>query len=153
MCVRRTCAALAEASAVYLYNGSVFKPWYLSGQVEVCCLMSSMWPQSGRCVVDRRLCPVSDWGLGLVTGPGLIGWLVPPQPAHTPSLWAREGAAAWGCEKPWRQGCEERLGGWTPRWIASPHTHTLVSLSVPRVVSASLTAMLRSHRGAQAPAG
>lgn len=63
----------AAAVAVYLYNSTLFKLWYLSGQVEVYCFMSSMWPQLGRCVVDRRLCPVSDWGLGLVTGPALIG--------------------------------------------------------------------------------
>lgn len=77
--------------AVYLYNGCLFKPWYLSGQVEVCCLMSSMWPQSGMRSADRRLCPVSDWGLGLVTGPPVlsVGWFplslsVPPQPSHAP---------------------------------------------------------------------
>lgn len=70
--------ALAAVSAVYLYNSSLFKPWYLSGQVEVYCLMSSMWLQSEVCAADRRHCPVSDWGLGLVTGPCLIGWLVPP---------------------------------------------------------------------------
>lgn len=62
---------LAAAAPVYLYNSSLFKPWYLSGQVEVYCLMSSMWPQSGMCAADRRLCPVSDWGLGLVTAPPL----------------------------------------------------------------------------------
>lgn len=56
-------------SAVSPYNGSLFKPWYLSGQVEVYCLMSSMWPESGTYAADRGLCPVSDWGLGLVTGP------------------------------------------------------------------------------------
>lgn len=76
---------LAGASAVYLYNSSLFKPWYLSGQVEVYCLMSSMWPQSGMCAVDRSLCPVSDWGLGLATGSGLIGWLV-PHSAHPSAL-------------------------------------------------------------------
>lgn len=109
---------LAAASAVYLYNGFLFKPWYLSGQVEVYCLMSSMWPQLGMCAADRRLCPVSDWGLGLMTGPGLIGWLVPPfsppplQPSHAPSLSARREAGLWRCERPRMPGWKKRLGGW-----------------------------------------
>lgn len=30
-----------------LYNSCLFKPWYLSGQVEVCCLTSSMRPRQG----------------------------------------------------------------------------------------------------------
>lgn len=87
----------AAAVAVYLYNSALFKLWYLSGQVEVYCFMSSMWLQLGRCVVDRRLCPVSDWGLGLVTGPVLIG---SPSfsllPRHPPSLSPPQGEAR-GC--------------------------------------------------------
>lgn len=51
------------------------------------CLMSSMWPQLERCVVDRRLCPVSDWGLGLVTGPPFlsVGWCPLSLPTLPPS--------------------------------------------------------------------
>lgn len=116
-------AVLAAAFAVHCYNSSLFKPRYLSGQVEVCCLMSSMCPQSGRCGVDMRLCPVSDWGLGLVTGPGLIGWLVPPQPAHAPSLrlplGTRETSEAW----------MERTIGWLDGWLplrGYRHTNTEV---------------------------
>lgn len=104
----------AAAVAVYLYNSALFKLWYLSGQVEVYCFMSSMWLQLGRCVVDRRLCPVSDWGLGLVTGPVLIGsppsafcpGTLPPSPLHK----ARQEAAMWGFEEPWWQGWKDRLG-------------------------------------------
>lgn len=136
--------ALAALSAVYLYNSSLFKPWYLTGQVEVYCLMSSMWLQSGMCAADRRLCPVSDWGLGLVTGPGLIGWLVPPQPAHTPSPSARREAGLQRWERPQKQGWKDRLGAWMARWIVSTqwgstrtptHTEELILLSVPWAVT------------------
>lgn len=97
------------AAAVYLYNGFLFKLWYLSGQVEVYCLMSSMRPQLGRCAVDRGLCPVSDWGLGLVTGPALIGSL-PLQPAQARSRPHGRGKRllAWGFEK---RGWTDRSGG------------------------------------------
>lgn len=65
----------------------VWAGWYLGGQVEVCCLTSSMWLRSGMGTTDRRLCPVSDWGLGLVTGPSVL--LVsgcPPNTSSTPPL-------------------------------------------------------------------
>lgn len=50
MCAARLCEAargLAAPSPVYLYNSSVFKPWYLGGQVEVYCLMSPVWRTGG----------------------------------------------------------------------------------------------------------
>lgn len=58
---------------------------YLGGQVEVCCLTSSMWPRSGMGAADRRLCPVSDWGLGLVTGPSVlsVSGYPPPKTSST----------------------------------------------------------------------
>lgn len=99
--------------------------------------MSSMCPQLGMCAGDRRLCPVSDWGLGLVTGLHFYR-LTPPPPAppppplnhyaHTPSPSAR-----WGCRLVQVRGCggrDERdwSGAWIAQWIASrdgEHTNTL----------------------------
>lgn len=107
-CDRVQLCVPAAAPPVYLYNSRLFKRRYLNGQVEVCRLISSMWPQSGRCGADRRLCPVSDWGLGLVTGLGLIGWLVPLSELLV-----------------------QVAGGWhmvelisAAGWIATTHTHT-----------------------------
>lgn len=107
-CDRVQLCVSAAALPVYLYNSCLFKRRYLSGQVEVCCLISSVWLQSGRCAADRRLCPVSDWGLGLVTGLGLIGWLVPLSELLV-----------------------QVAGGWqvvelilVAGWIATTHTHT-----------------------------
>jgi len=120
MCVSlRKWVVLAVALAVYLYNSALFKLWYLRGQVEVYRLMSSMWPHSGKCVVDRRLCPVSDWGLGLVTGPGLIGWLVPPfsLPTHPPSGWGKR--LPFGGKRSRGSMDGEWFGAWMARWIAS----------------------------------
>lgn len=142
--------ALAALSAVYLHNSSLFKPWYLTGQVEVYCLMSSMWLQSGMCAADRRLCPVSDWGLGLVTGPGLIGWLVPPQPAHAPSLSARREAGSRRCERPRRQGWKDRLGAWMDCFHSvREHTNTRSSSSRSASPEPSRLRLADSHSRAR----
>lgn len=55
---------------------------------------------------------MSDWGLGLVTGPGLIGWLVPPTARPRTLPLARLGGGAL------KQGWKDRLGGWMAQWIA-----------------------------------
>lgn len=77
---------LHEPRPVYLYNRFPLKPWYLSGQVEVCGLMSALRPQMGLRATDRRLCPVSDWELGLVTGIQFYRLAAPRSHAHTPAL-------------------------------------------------------------------
>lgn len=77
---------LHEPRLICWYNRLPLKPWYLSGQVEVCCWMSAPRPQMGGRATDRRLCPVSDGGLGLVTG--IRFWSVGPPhpPVVTPTL-------------------------------------------------------------------
>lgn len=77
---------LHEPQPVYLYNRFPVKPWYLSGQVEVCRLMSALRTQMGVRATDRRLCPVSDWGLGLVTGIQFYRLAAPRSHTHTPAL-------------------------------------------------------------------
>lgn len=59
---------------------------------------------------------MSDGGLGLVTGSGLIGWPVLAQPPHTPSLGG--GGAGW---------VAGRLDGSLPL----AHTEKLISASDP----------------------
>lgn len=104
-------------------NSSRFKPRYLGGQVEVSCLMSSMWPQLERCVVDSRLCAVSDWGLGLVTGPVLIGWPVPAQPAHAPSL-RRGGFLLHGASEAWLERESDGMDGFLSNTYMASDVHT-----------------------------
>lgn len=112
---------LHEPQLVYLYNRFLWKPWYRSGQLEVCFLMSALRPQMGVCATDRRLCSVSDWGLGLVTGPEFyrLASPLPRSHAHT------------GKVRGWDGGTD-----WVPGWLSGllavtentqrsrgPHTH------------------------------
>lgn len=129
-------------SAVSLYNGSLFKPWYLSGQVEVYCLTSSMWPESGTYAADRGLCPVSDWGLGLVTGPQFYPLAAYP-PTHTPppppppprrgeSLMSRDARGSGNRDGP--SGCPDTSMDYFPvrestQRPRGPHTNTQRSSS------------------------
>lgn len=92
---------LHQPQLVHLYNRFPLKPWYLSGQVEVFCLTSALRPQMGIRATDRRLCPVSDWGLGLVTAIQFYRLASPRSHAHI------------GEARGWRGGTD-----WVPGWLS-----------------------------------
>lgn len=139
---------LAAGSAVYLYNSSLFKPWYLSGQVEVYCLMSSMWPQveDVRCGQEALSC---EW-LGIRIGDRSRSYRLagsPSQPAHLPyprrgerlafgdarARWSRNGKTDWVAAwldvlLPLSEGAHTHLDGHTRTHIHT-QTHTWRSSS------------------------
>lgn len=109
------------------------------GRWQVYRLMSSMWPRSGMYAADRRLCPVSDWGLGLVTGPWSYRLDGPPPPPPPPRL-----------SPPTHPPLGEARGGGCRDGHLDVLTHTHRGAHLPRRplschVSASLTASAMPH--------